>query len=128
MFSEAPRGLQHAPHEVRLSAAGYRVAVREVGFTGVHDKASLMLSLLSGLALTDRFGRNWDALFDVLTDAGRFPERFAVLLCDYAHFRARRPTLAAQFESVLLDAQAENACQGRRLWLLVNEADSRSLG
>lgn len=127
VFDEAPQGIQHAPHEARLTAAGYSVAVREVEFTDVSSKESLMLAFLSGLGLTEHFGRNWDALFDVLTDPGQFPARLALLLCDYAPFRARHASLAADLETVLLDAQAVRAREGRSLWLLVNEPDDQVL-
>lgn len=127
VFDEAPQGIQHAPHEARLTAAGYSVAVREVEFTDVSGKESLMLAFLSGLGLTEHFGRNWDALFDVLTDPGQFPARLALLLCDYAPFRARHASLAADLETVLLDAQAVRTREGRSLWLLVNEPDDQVL-
>ncbi|UTA50032.1 barstar family protein [Deinococcus radiodurans] len=51
-----------------MLAAGHQVSVREVVLTGVRDKEALMLAFLSGLGLTHSFGRNWDALYDVLTD------------------------------------------------------------
>ena len=127
VFDEAPQGLQHAPHEARLTAAGYSVAVREVDFTHVDDKEGLMLAFLRGLGLTEHFGRNWDALFDVLTDPGQFSGRLALLLCDYVPFRARHASLAAELETVLLDAQAVSAREGRHLWLLVNEPDNHVL-
>jgi len=124
VFNAPPDGLQPAPHDVRVLAAGYQIGVREVSFTGVHDKDSLMMAFLSGLALTERFGRNWDALYDVLTDLQSRPARLALVLCDYAEFHRRHPPLAAQLEAVLLDAQRTLAGQGRDLWLLIEERDS----
>lgn len=124
VFSEAPQGIQAAPHEIRMLAAGHQVAVREVDFSHVRDKDGLMMAFLSGLALTQSFGRNWDALYDVLTDPEQFSGRLAIVLCDYAHFKKRRAALAAELEKVLLDAQQGNAEQGRMLWLLAEERDS----
>ncbi|ACO46250.1 barstar family protein [Deinococcus deserti] len=126
IFNGPPAGLQVAPHDVRILAAGHQVAVREVDFSKVHDKDSLMLAFLSGLGLTDRFGHNWDALFDVLTDPASTSRRLALVLYDYARFRNRRNNLSAQLESVLIDAQRAAAEQGRDLWLLMEEADSNT--
>lgn len=122
VFSQPPSGLQLAPHEPRLRAAGYQIAVREIDFSHVRDKEALMLAFLRGLALTESFGRNWDALYDVLTDrtANANPRR-ALLLTDYLHFRKTRPQLAQQLEEVLLDAQRFVTEQGGALWLLTEE-------
>lgn len=128
VFSEAPRGIQPAPHELRISAAGHQVAVREVDLTNVRDKDGLMMAFLSGLALTQSFGRNWDALYDVLTDPQQFSGRLALVLCDYTHFKKKRPSLCAEMEGVLLDAQANAAEQGRSLWLLAEERETDMKG
>jgi RNAse (barnase) inhibitor barstar len=124
VFAEAPRGIQPAPHDPRILAAGHQVSVREVNLNAVGDKESLMLAFLRGLALTDHFGRNWDALYDALTDPDARPAKFALVLCDYGHFRARHKHLGAELDRVLLDAQASAAGQGRSLWLLAEEPDS----
>ncbi|MGW3142503.1 barstar family protein [Streptomyces sp. NPDC001139] len=41
---------------------------------GVRDKAGLMDRCARDLTLPDWFGRNWDALADVLSDPGVWPE------------------------------------------------------
>ncbi|BDP41383.1 nuclease inhibitor [Deinococcus aetherius] len=123
VFGAPPQGIQPAPHDPRIVAAGYQVAVREVDLSGVRDKDGLMLALLRGLGLSESFGRNWDALYDVLTDPGARPARFALVLCDYAHFRKRHKHLGAELEAVLLDAQRDAARQDRNLWLLAEEPD-----
>ncbi|MFF4508591.1 barstar family protein [Streptomyces sp. NPDC001401] len=41
---------------------------------GVSDKAGLMDRCARDLRLPDYFGRNWDALADVLSDPGVWPE------------------------------------------------------
>ncbi|MBZ9713713.1 barstar family protein [Deinococcus multiflagellatus] len=124
VFNEPPQGLQVAPHEPRILAAGHQIGVREIKFGEVHDKDGLMLALGAGLALPGAFGRNWDALYDVLTDPDRTPPRLALLLCDYADFRRRHPHLSQELEATLLDAQRSAAEQGRDLWLLLEEPDS----
>ncbi|GBF04323.1 barstar-like nuclease inhibitor [Deinococcus aerius] len=126
VFREAPQGIQTAPHDPRIIAAGYQVSVREVDLSRVRDKESLMLAFLRGLGLSENFGRNWDALYDVLTDPDARPARFALVLCDYEHFRRRHRHLGAELERVLLDAQREAAAQGRSLWLLAEERESDS--
>ncbi|MFE7856988.1 barstar family protein [Streptomyces sp. NPDC057403] len=44
---------------------------------GVRDKAGLMDRCVRDLTLPDWFGRNWDALADVLSDPGVWPEEAA---------------------------------------------------
>lgn len=124
VFGAPPQGIQTAPHDPRIVAAGYQVSVREVDLSGVRDKDGLMLAILRGLALTESFGRNWDALYDVLTDPQARPARFALVLCDYAHFRKRHKNLGAELEAVLLDAQRDATERGRSLWLLAEEPAS----
>ena len=45
-----------------------------VDLDGVTDKAGLMDRCARDLRLPDWFGRNWDALADVLSDPGVWPE------------------------------------------------------
>ncbi|UBV41563.1 barstar family protein [Deinococcus taeanensis] len=123
IFNEPPQGLQTAPKEPRIIAAGYQITLREIDFGTIHDKESLMLAFLKGLGLRDTFGRNWDALYDVLTDPNQTRPRYALILCDYAHFKKRHPHLAHDVEQVLLDAQHTAAQQERQLWLLLEEPD-----
>lgn len=124
VFADAPQGIQTAPHDARILAAGHGVALREVDLTDVRDKGGLMLAFLRGLALTQNFGHNWDALYDVLTDPDARPERFALVLRDFGHFQNRHRSLAAELERALLGAQREAAAQGRSLWLLAEERES----
>ncbi|GAA5501356.1 hypothetical protein Dxin01_01088 [Deinococcus xinjiangensis] len=124
VFDEVPNGIQQAPHDCRITAAGYQVALREVDLTVVRDKEALMMAFLSGLALTQSFGRNWDALYDVLTDPEQFSGRLAVVLYDYTHFKKKNAKLCAEMDGVLLDAQKAAAEEGRLLWLLAQERES----
>ncbi|MFE0676813.1 barstar family protein [Streptomyces sp. NPDC058867] len=47
---------------------------------GVTDKAGLMDRCRRDLGLPDWFGRNWDALADVLSDPGLWPEEPVVVV------------------------------------------------
>ena len=129
IFNEPPSGLQTAPHEPRIIAAGYQIAVREINFGTVHDKDSLMLAFLKGLGLRDTFGLALIAenkrtpLYDVLTDPEQISARYALILCDYTHFKKRHPHLARELEQVLLDAQQNASEHNRSLWLLAEEPD-----
>ncbi|MBX8467390.1 barstar family protein, partial [Deinococcus sp. RIT780] len=73
VFDTAPQGIQTAPHEPRILAAGHQVSVREINLGGAQDKTTLMLAFLNGLGLRSTFGQNWDALYDVLTDPDQRP-------------------------------------------------------
>ncbi|MGW0130810.1 barstar family protein [Streptomyces sp. NPDC003299] len=50
-------------------------AVLTLDLDGVTDKAGLMDRCARDLGLPDWFGRNWDALADVLSDPGVWPEQ-----------------------------------------------------
>ncbi|MFC4455721.1 barstar family protein [Deinococcus sonorensis] len=114
---ELPSGLQPAPAEPRLWAAGARLMFRELELQHVQDKDDLMQALGRDLTLPPHFGHNWDALYDVLSDpATARPE--AIHLCHLEAFRTAHPKLAADLLDVLLDAQSERARSGVGLWLL----------
>ncbi|MFF9283947.1 barstar family protein [Streptomyces griseosporeus] len=49
-------------------------AVLTLDLDGVTDKAALMDRCARDLDLPDWFGRNWDALADVLSDPGLWPK------------------------------------------------------
>ncbi len=118
VFDDPPQGIQPAPAEPRMVAAGAQVRLREVTLSGVRDKDDLMLVFANDLALNASFGRNWDALYDVLSDPDTAPPRLALVLCDYPDFERRHAKLAAELRQVLLDAQAALAGAQKSLWLL----------
>ena len=118
VFDDPPQGIQSAPAEPRMVAAGAQVRLREVTLSGVQDKDDLMLAFANDLALNASFGRNWDALYDVLSDPDTAPPRLALVLCDYPDFERRHAKLAAELRQVLLDAQAALAGAQKSLWLL----------
>lgn len=111
-----------------MVAAGAQVRLREVNLSEVSGKADLMLAFASGLTLTANFGRNWDALYDVLSDPAQVPERLALVLCGYPNFEREHPRLAAQLRNVLLDAQKALASEGKALWLLSDVPESEGEG
>lgn len=123
VFAVSPQGIQSAPHDVRVLAAGYQVAVREVKLGQVRDKEALMLAFLAGLGLNQAFGRNWDALYDSLTDPEQVSDRFALVLTDYHHFKRKNGRLSRELEEVLMHAQTEANQQERLLWLLADESE-----
>ncbi len=124
IFDTAPAGIQPAPAEPRLVAAGSQVRLREVTLSHIQDKEDLMLAFANDLTLNASFGRNWDALYDVLSDPQTAPQRLALVLCDYRDFEKRRPRLAAELSKVLLDAQRALAQSGKALWLLSDLPES----
>ncbi len=114
----APDGLQTAPADPQLTAAGIGASLRELDLSTVDGKAELMHQLARDLTLPAHFGRNWDALYDVLSD----PEDMkATVVClkGWTDFQARHSELAATLESVLLDAQTALAGADIPLWVLV---------
>ncbi|MGI5453111.1 barstar family protein [Streptomyces sp. CA-249302] len=63
---------------------------------GVTDKAGLMDRCARDLRLPDYFGRNWDALADVLSDPGVWPDGAAekgllVVVRDWRPYAQARP-------------------------------------
>ena len=124
IFDGPPQGIQPAPAEPRLAAAGAQVRLREVTLSAVQDKSDLMLAFANDLALDASFGRNWDALYDVLSDPDVAPPRLALVLCDYPDFERRHARLAAELRQVLLDAQNALAGAGKALWLLSDLPES----
>lgn len=122
-FDDAPDGLQLPPQDLPEQATQARVELRELDFSDVEDKDSLMDVIVKALELGRDFGRNWDALYDVLTDPDEQPAKLALLLSGDGHLKERSPELYEDLEGVLLDAQAEAIDQGRDLWLLSEEAE-----
>jgi len=67
-------------------------AVVSLDLDGVTDKAGLMDRCARDLGLPDYFGRNWDALADVLSDPGLWPESATVVVVrNWAPYAETRP-------------------------------------
>lgn len=98
---------------VRAAPAGmkvYRLPLQSVG-----TKAELMQTFVQTLGLDAGFGRNWDALYDVLTDLNADT---ALVLQRQGAFAQAHAELWQALEGVLLDAQAFLDKQGVALWLV----------
>jgi len=111
----APRGIQALSTAAEAQAAGAALTVLDL--SGVQSRADLMDRLTRDLKLPDYFGRNWDALYDLLSDDGRMPPTVLHLL-GWEEFRAEHPQLAAQLQSTFEDAQEALAGAGVPLWVL----------
>ncbi|HEY8985902.1 MAG TPA: barstar family protein [Streptomyces sp.] len=59
-----------------------------IDLDGVTDKAGLMDRFADGLNLPDWFGRNWDALADVLRDV---PEERRIVVRDWRAYAKAKP-------------------------------------
>ncbi len=124
LFDHPPEGIQLAPAEPRLAAAGAQVRLREVDLGRVQDQNDLMLAFANDLCISAAFGRNWNALYDVLSDPQSAPDRLALVLCDYPTFERHHAKLAAELKRVLLGAQQVLTAQGKALWVLSDLPDS----
>ncbi len=114
----APDGFQSSPTDPQLLAAGVQATFRALDLSAVDGKAELMAQLSRDLSLPRHFGRNWDALYDVLSDPDAM-RGTVVCLKDWEGFVVRQPELAARLEGVLLDAQEALASYDVPLWVLV---------
>ncbi|WP_407571352.1 barstar family protein [Deinococcus altitudinis] len=114
----APVGLQTAPADPQLTAAGIGASLRQLDLSSVDGKAELMHRLARDLSLPPHFGRNWDALADLLSDPQTM-KATVICLKGWGDFQLRHGELAGSLESVLLDAQAALAEADIPLWVLV---------
>ncbi|WP_189642129.1 nuclease inhibitor [Deinococcus piscis] len=124
MFSQPASGIQDAPHDPRLSAAGHQVGLRAVRLNCAVDRRTLSQELMLGLSVPLEATGSWDALLTELTAASQ-PDRFGILLLGYRDFRHRLPQLSDELDSTLVAAQQTLAAQGKSLYLLAaySEAD-----
>ncbi|WP_424952282.1 barstar family protein [Deinococcus sp.] len=113
----APDGFQQAPADPQM-AAGLGATLRQLDLTTVDGKAELMHRLARDLTLPAHFGRNWDALYDILAD----PEGMkATVIClkGWNDFQEKHPDLAATLKNVLLDAQTALKGADIPFWILI---------
>lgn len=75
------------------------VRATPVDLAGVADKAGLMDRCRRDLGLPDWFGGNWDALADVLSDPGLWPEDGVVVVV--RNWRAYAETRPDEWEIAL---------------------------
>ncbi|WP_415853005.1 barstar family protein, partial [Streptomyces albus] len=85
---------------MQADAAGWFDAV--VDLTGVTNKADFMERCATGLELPDYFGRNWDALADLLTDLSWWGKSrgYLVLATGWTEFEQADPQDAAEAANV----------------------------
>ena len=114
----APDGFQPSPTDPQLLAAGVQATFRTLDLSAVDGKAELMAQLSRDLSLPRHFGRNWDALYDVLSDPDSM-RATVICLKEWEGYVVRQPELAARLEGVLLDAQEALASDDIPLWVLV---------
>jgi RNAse (barnase) inhibitor barstar len=116
--SIVPDGLQPAPADPRALADSLDATLLTLRLDGVQGRPALMQQLSHDLKLPRHFGRNWDALYDILADP-EYMEPCVVHLVGYTDFLVREHELAARLEGVLLDAQTALADSDIPLWVLV---------
>ncbi|MFI7246514.1 barstar family protein [Streptomyces qinglanensis] len=89
---------------MQADAAGWFGAV--VDLTGVDNKAEFMERCATGLELPDYFGRNWDALADLLTDLSWYgkPDGYLLLATGWSGFEHADPADAAAAAEVFTAA------------------------
>lgn len=89
---------------MQADAAGWFDAV--VDLTGVTDKAEFMARCATGLELPDYFGRNWDALADLLTDLSWWDTTrgYLLLVTGWSRFEQADPEDAATAAEVFTAA------------------------
>ena len=87
-----------------------REIVATLDLDGVMDKAGLMDRCARDLRLPDYFGRNWDALADVLSDPGVWPadaaEERVVVVRNWERYAEARPEEWATAGEVFSQASA----------------------
>ncbi len=110
MSRALPQGFESTAEALPDSTQRYVLSLQ-----GVSSKAELMTALAQALSLPTHFGRNWDALYDLLTD---LDSDSAVILQNQPAFAQAHSSLWEPLEGVLLDAQQFLANQGVALWLL----------
>ncbi len=115
-LSEKPSGFQPAPADPVMAAAGVQASLRTIDLRAATDRAALMQQLSVGLDLPSYFGRNWDALYDLLAET---TQPTAIQILGWDHFQSHHRELAGQLKSVLIDAQDTLVAANIRLWVLV---------
>lgn len=124
-FGDPPVGFVTGGVDTRLEAAAAEVRCWPVDLGGVAEKQELMAMLADDLELPSWFGRNWDALIDVLSDPEQVGERAALLFSGRATLAEKQPALASLLNRVLLETQLRAAATGGALWLVDVPPDER---
>jgi Barstar (barnase inhibitor) len=86
--------VENPPDPAVLEAAGIRLA--EIDGLAIESKQDLMSALTGALELPGYFGRNWDALDEVLRDLGWLEaDGHVLILRGASELRSRAPELVA---------------------------------
>ncbi|MFF8815567.1 barstar family protein [Streptomyces pactum] len=95
----------------------------ELHLDGVTDKAGFLDRCARDLALPAWFGRNWDALADVLTDLswwGPRPQEYLLRVHGWSAFRRAAPHDAATAAGILTDTETYWASRGTPLTVVLD--------
>ena len=77
----------------------------EIDLTGVTTKMQFQDKVMQVLPCPDYYGRNLDALYDVLTE---LRENVELVFLEFLEFSHRMPGYAEALENMCADAKAEN--------------------
>ncbi len=105
------------PDAVRADARLHARQLVAVDLTGCTDKTALMQRFAETLSLPDAFGRNWDALTDVLRDLPEDAHGIVVLVHGAAALRDAAPTDHAVLQDILAEWQSEHGEQAATAYL-----------
>lgn len=114
--------LDYHGHADVIEAAARHAKIRyfEVDLSHAEDRATLFAALASGLQLPDFFGRNFDALADVLEDREWIGGAGCVIrLAHASHYRKTHPTEWRTLEDVLSEACTFWRDRHLPFWVLV---------
>ena len=111
---------------LRAHAHRQRYHLAEIDCEGCTDKAQLLALTARQMRLPEYFGRNWDALYDCLTDPAALPiaPGHVLLFTRTQTLRQRAPEALAMLREVCAEAAEEAATQTppRPLWaFLLND-------
>lgn len=123
VFSQPPSGIQEAPQDARLNAAGHQVALRSVKLNYATNEKTLREQLAVGLSLLHSSVDTWENLLQTLT-SDEIPDRYGILLLGYRDFRYRLEALSNDLDHVLLEAQRIQASKGKQMYLLAAYAET----
>jgi RNAse (barnase) inhibitor barstar len=114
--------LEYHGHADAVEAAARHAKIRylQVDLSRAEDRATLFSALASGLELPEYFGRNFDALADVLEDRDWIGKSGCVIRLAHApHYRKAHPTDWRTLEDVLSEACAFWRDRHVPFWVLV---------
>ena len=121
-YDEA-RVLDYHGHADAVEAAVSHAKIRylDVDLSHADDKATLFAALATGLKLPEYFGKNFDALADVLEDRDWLGKRgCAIRLAHATHYRKTHPNDWRTLEEILSEASTFWRDRHLPFWVLVS--------